>query len=84
MICEYIDEVFPDPPLKPAHAAGRARMPLWTKAIDEILHPMCGEITFACSHRHTVFAARFVGLLTRIPVGSKLNRRLLTYVHPDA
>src|SRR5580704_16224317 len=37
-----------------ADPAGRARMRLWTKAIDEILHPMCGEITFACSHRHTV------------------------------
>ena len=54
VICEYIDEVFPDPPLKPADAASRARMRLWTKAIDEVLHPMCGEITFACSHRHTV------------------------------
>jgi hypothetical protein len=29
-------------------------MRLWTKAVDELLHPMCGEITFACSHRHTV------------------------------
>jgi glutathione S-transferase len=54
VICEYIDEVFPDPPLKSTDAASRARMRLWTKAIDEILHPMCGEITFACSHRHTV------------------------------
>jgi glutathione S-transferase len=54
VICEYIDEVVPEPPLKPADAAGRARMRLWTKAIDEVLHPMCGEITFACSHRHTV------------------------------
>jgi glutathione S-transferase len=54
VICEYIDEVFPDSPLKPDDAASRARMRLWTKAIDEILHPMCGEITFACSHRHTV------------------------------
>ena len=54
VICEYIDDVFPEPPLKPADAAGRARMRLWTKAIDEVLHPMCGEITFACSHRLTV------------------------------
>ena len=54
VICEYIDDVFPSPPLKPADPLERAEMRLWTKAVDELLHPMCGEITFACSHRHTV------------------------------
>jgi glutathione S-transferase len=55
VICEYVDEVFSGgPSLVPADAKGRARMRLWTKAIDEILHPICGEVTFACSHRHTV------------------------------
>lgn len=54
VICEYLDEVFPSPSLKPADARGRAEMRLWTKAIDEHLHPVCGEITFACSHRHTI------------------------------
>jgi len=29
-------------------------MRLWTKAVDEVLHPICAEITFACSHRHTI------------------------------
>ena len=50
VICEYIDEVFPSPPLKPTDPLQRAEMRLWTKAVDELLHPMCGEITFACSH----------------------------------
>ena len=54
VICEYIDDVFANPPLKPATARGRAEMRLWTKAVDEHLHPVCGEITFACSHRHTI------------------------------
>jgi glutathione S-transferase len=54
VICEYVDDVFPSPPLKPADPLQRAEMRLWTKAVDELLHPMCGEITFACSHRHTV------------------------------
>jgi glutathione S-transferase len=54
VICEYVDEVFPDPPLKPANARSRAEMRLWTKGVDEILHPMCAEITFASSHRHTI------------------------------
>ena len=32
VICEYIDEVFPDPPLKPTAAAGRAQMRLWDQS----------------------------------------------------
>ena len=54
VICEYLDEVFPDPPLKPADAFARHRMRLWTKAVDEEMHPACAEVTFACTHRHTV------------------------------
>lgn len=52
--CEYVDETFPDPPLKPATPYERAQMRLWTKAVDEHLHPVCAEITFASSHRHTL------------------------------
>jgi glutathione S-transferase len=54
VICEYLDEVFPQHPLKPDKARDRAEMRLWTKAVDELLHPMCAEITFSASHRHTV------------------------------
>jgi glutathione S-transferase len=54
VICEYLDEVFPDPPLRPAKAPQRAAMRLWTKAVDEDMHPACAEITFACCHRHIV------------------------------
>ncbi len=36
VINEYIDEVFPAPALKPADAAGRARMRIWCKFADEI------------------------------------------------
>jgi glutathione S-transferase len=53
-ICEYLDEVFPDPPLKPDNALDRHAMRLWTKAIDEDLHPACAVITFASCHRHIV------------------------------
>jgi glutathione S-transferase len=54
VICEYVDEVFAEPSLKPAGPRDRAEMRLWTKAVDELLHPMCGEITFASCHRHIV------------------------------
>jgi len=54
VICEYVDEVFPEPSLKPANAVERAKMRLWTQAVDEDVHPACAEITFASCHRHIV------------------------------
>ncbi len=54
LICEYLDEVFPDPPLKPADPYARWQMRLWTKAVDEYVHPACAELTFSCTHRHTL------------------------------
>jgi ganglioside-induced differentiation-associated protein 1 len=56
VICEYLDEVYPDIPLRPADAAGRAQMRIWTKIVDEELHPNVVDITFTVSHRHTVIA----------------------------
>jgi glutathione S-transferase len=54
VICEYLDEAFPTPPLKPADPEHRAAMRLWTKAVDEFLHPACAELTFASCHRFIV------------------------------
>jgi glutathione S-transferase len=34
-ICEYLDEVFPEPPLRPADAWGRATMRNWIRHVDE-------------------------------------------------
>lgn len=39
VINEYLDEVFPDAPLKPTAPKARAEMRLWTKLVDETLHP---------------------------------------------
>ena len=47
LICEYLDDIFPDPPLKPESALQVARMRLWQKAVDEGLHAACGTISFA-------------------------------------
>ncbi len=56
LICEYLDEAFPDPPLKPADPADRHAMRVWTKRIDEEVFPVTGALTFAISHRHAVLA----------------------------
>jgi glutathione S-transferase len=54
VINEYIDDVFPDPPLKPSAPEARAAMRMWTKAVDEDLHPACAEVTFSSCHRHII------------------------------
>jgi glutathione S-transferase len=38
VILEYIEDVFPKPPLRPADSYACAQMRLWTKLIDEGLH----------------------------------------------
>lgn len=54
VICEYIEEVFPEHSIYPISAADRAKVRLWTKAVDEELHPACSAITYVVSHRHTL------------------------------
>ncbi len=56
VIGEYLDDAFPDRPLRPAAALDRAAMRMWTKRLDEELHPATSIVTFAVSHRHAVLA----------------------------
>ena len=52
VICEYLDDTYPDPPLRPADAYRRARMRLWTKRLDEGLHFATGVISGSIAFRH--------------------------------
>ena len=51
LICEYLDETIPTPPLAPADAHGRARMRLWSKAVDEGLFEATRELSFSAMFR---------------------------------
>ena len=52
VINEYLDETFPEVPLRPADAYARARMRLWTKRLDEGLHAAAGILMNAIGYRH--------------------------------
>ena len=54
VICEYAEETFPENPIYPSTPLERARVRIWTKAVDEELHPACSALTYIVSHRHTI------------------------------
>jgi glutathione S-transferase len=51
LICEYLDEVFPDPPLRPADPVDKAYMRTWTRRPDDGLHRACATVTNAIAFR---------------------------------
>jgi len=57
VINEYIDDAYPEPRLKPTDAAGRARMQLWTKQLDEGVHAATSVVSSAIAFRYQKLAA---------------------------
>jgi glutathione S-transferase len=51
LICEYLDDVFPEPPLVPADPWQRSRMRIWSKLVDEGLFEGITEISFSAMFR---------------------------------
>ncbi len=51
LICEYLDETFPEPPLTPKRPADRAHMRIWSKFIDEGIFESTREISFSAMFR---------------------------------
>lgn len=52
VINEYLDDAFPEIPLRPADPFGRAQVRLWTKRLDEGLHAAAGILMNAVGYRH--------------------------------
>jgi glutathione S-transferase len=55
-ICEYLDDAYPQPSLRPADALPRARMRAWTLRGDQGLHRACGVLSFAIALRDRMLA----------------------------
>jgi glutathione S-transferase len=78
VINEYLDERFPEPPLMPKDAFGRAQVRLWTKQLDEDIHDACIAIlSFGIAFRHQYLERGEQGkkMLEEIPNVIKRERR---------
>jgi glutathione S-transferase len=51
LICEYLDKVFPEPPLVPSDPWLGSRMRVWSKMVDEGLFEGIAEISFSAMFR---------------------------------
>ena len=51
LICEYLDDTFPNPSLVPKDPFMRSQMRLWSKVVDEGIFEATREITFASVFR---------------------------------
>lgn len=56
VICEYLDDAYPDPNLRPRDAAARARMRLWNKQLDEGIHAATSTLSNGIAFRHQKLA----------------------------
>ena len=57
VILEYLDDVFPDPPLRPRDAWARAQVRLWNKRLDEGHHDIAtATVSSAIAFRHQFLA----------------------------
>ena len=57
VICEYLDETFPDRPLMPVDPGERAQVRLWTKLVDEEIHEAGSVLSFCAMFRDRMLAA---------------------------
>ncbi|MCY4551135.1 MAG: glutathione S-transferase family protein [Defluviicoccus sp.] len=47
VICEYLDDAYPDPPLRPAQPHARSLIRLWARVPDDGIHVHCASVSFA-------------------------------------
>lgn len=78
VINEYLEDAYPDPPLRPADPVDRATMRLWTKEVDEILHPVWPSIAWPVLIRPRWLEkspAEIEAMLTAMPDSAKRERQ---------
>lgn len=80
LINEYLEDTHPQIPLRPSTPRACADMRIWTKLVDEKLHPASGAVTWAITLRRN-FLARGMDAakeaINRVPDIARRNRQLL-------
>ncbi|MBT6272509.1 MAG: glutathione S-transferase family protein, partial [Chromatiales bacterium] len=69
IILEYLEDTFPDVPLRPATPVGRALMRSWIRVPDDGLHIACGTVSYAAA-----FADQAIAYHGRASLDAKLAR----------
>jgi glutathione S-transferase len=78
LINEYLDDAYPQIPLKPEAAADKHKMRLLCKKIDDALHPACGLITYAIGARPSLLTRpkeEVDALIEQIPSAARRSIR---------
>lgn len=82
VICEYLEDAFPDTCLRPVRALDTARMRLWMKHVDEKLHPACGALQWTLLMRPALLEktpAEAEALIARVPEKARRERQFRLY-----
>jgi glutathione S-transferase len=77
LINEYIEDVFPEPRLRPADPLGRARMRYWTKFVDEYFCPALSVLGWQLIIKDMVAhlsEAEFEAKIARIPLREQQDK----------
>lgn len=78
IICEYLEDTFPDQSLRPEDTHQRANMRCWMKHVDVKLHPSCGTLQWPMVMRPAMMEKPEVerqAILDRIPEKPRRERQ---------
>jgi glutathione S-transferase len=79
VICEYLEEVFPEPPLSPPTALGRAAMRAWMRYFEEVptvAIRVPSFNTFTGLHRATMGEDAFEAYTDKLPLRKHFYRQM--------
>lgn len=85
VILEYLDDAFPERPLRPTSPVERAKMRVWAQVPDAGIHAACATVSFAAAFAEQVKAMNtpeaLKERLTKLPDRARAWRQEQLYAH---